>query len=123
MAVESPVEEADNWFTGEDKILQFTVEAQNPLKLVPPPIADITGWQFEWTFYRRRSTEALITKVSAAGVTIVNGPAGLVNVIIDAANTRTLPAGSYNFVLRRTDPGMEQVLSYGGVVLRQAVLA
>lgn len=118
MAVESPIEAKDSWFTGEDKVLRFTVYGEGEV------VENVTGWTFEWKLYKRReSATALVTKTVGAGVTVTNGPGGQVSIVVAAADTAALVDGSYAYVFRRTNAGASQVLAYGGVALRSAVLA
>ncbi|HEX5782340.1 MAG TPA: hypothetical protein VFX80_10475 [Solirubrobacteraceae bacterium] len=119
MAVESPIEARDGWFLGEDKVLQYTVYAEDGKTL-----EDITAWTFEWKLYRRRDqAEPVVTKASNAGVTVLDGDAGVVGVIVNAEDTLGLGADNYFAVLWRADEGMRQVLAYGGAVLRDVVKA
>ena len=114
MAVESPIEARDGWFLREDKVLQYTVYAEDG-----KTVENVSGWTFEWLLYRRRDEGTpVITKSSNAGVTVLDGEAGVVGVIVNGEDTEDLGADSYHAVLWRADPGMRQVLAYGGAVLR-----
>lgn len=107
MAVESSIEADDGWFTGEAKTLRYTLLDAD----------DATGWTMTWELRRRRSDAGpVVAKATNDGV--VGGP-GQVDVNVDAADTLALAGGTYHAVLRRTDVGNEQVLSYGAVVLRE----
>lgn len=112
MAVESAITAKDGWFAGEDKVLRFTVETLD---------LNIVGWTFTWTLHPRRASETLLTKTNGVGVTITGDKE--LQVLINAADTEALKADTYHHVLRRTDAGANQVLSFGPAVLRRAEVA
>lgn len=111
MSVESPITSDHNWFKGEMKVLRFTVDGVS----AADPIA---GWAMEWTLNSRRSKEGVLYKGTATGGIVGSG--SVADVTIQASDTFSLPEGSYNYVLRRTDAGNEGVLAYGPAVLRDA---
>lgn len=124
MAIRADISEAEEWFTGEDRVLEFTVyKADN----VTPQ--DISGWDFSWFLKRGVSdpdVAAVLAKTnvgspSPAEIVIIDGPTGRVDVIIEADDTRELPAKRYHHELKRLDAGEELVESYGAAVLRRAL--
>jgi hypothetical protein len=119
VAIESPISAEANWFKGEDKLLRFTVYGQDGK--TPQLISD--GWEFRFDLMRRRSTDALVTKATNAGVTVIDGTTGQIGVTINAEDTEALDGDSFSYVLRRVDVGNSQILAYGGVVLRTAEVA
>ena len=123
MAVESPIQASDGWFFGEDKTLRFTVGG------------DVTGiafWAVQFSLYRRKDrtqTAPVFVKTSPAAIVLAApvAPAttGTCTVSFAAADTAGLSVSAddqFAYVLRRIDLGSAQVLAYGGVVIRSAVL-
>lgn len=120
MAVDSPISPADGWFLGEDKTLSFRVTGD---------ITGIATWQLQWTLYDRNAPAIpLITRANTTGVTATAPVApdtyALINVTVPSALTSVLdPDAQYGYVLQRIDLGAAQILAYGTVILRSAVLA
>lgn len=121
MAVESRINADDEWFVGEDREWRF--------RFVAGDVDDVAEWTMQLAFYSRRArdTDPPLVVVPASGVpaSAVNGvvtPAYAV-AVVSAAETMTLRAGIFQFVLRRTDVGKRAVLSYGPAELRSAVSA
>jgi hypothetical protein len=115
MSEEAPIQQTDHWFIGEDRTLRFTVLDENDA------VVDITGYALEWVMRERPATAtAAITKTTGSGITITDGPNGLCEVTIADADTLSLSPGTYFHTLRRTDDGLETVLSFGEAILRQA---
>lgn len=112
MAEQADIAAADNWFLGEDKVLEFTVVDSAGAAV------NITGWALEWILRSGAGERALLTKTVGSGVTITGGAGGVCQVAIADTDTDDLAAGRYWHALRRTDAGNEAVLSYGQVVLR-----
>lgn len=117
MALEANVQ----FFTGEDKILSFTIYQSDG-----STAQNITGWSLSWMVKADKTDEddeALVTK-SGAGVTITNGAAGQCSVTVEDSDIAALVGGTrYYHELKRTDAGLETVLSYGTFRLTQAVHA
>lgn len=107
------ITETISYYRGEDKTLEFTMD----------PVEDITGWSIK--FAVRKTIEVLpilITKTTGGGtVVIVNGPAGIFDVIMDSADTASLPVGDYLFDVQRTDSGEFSMLATGTLTLLQMV--
>ena len=112
MADEQDITESADLFTGEDKVIQFTITDQT-----------ITGWALSW-MVKRRATDAdanaLITKTTAAGGITITG-ANTCEVALTDDDSSTLRADTYRHELKRTDAGLETVLSSGACTFRQAV--
>jgi hypothetical protein len=123
VAVDYDIRRGDGWFIGEDKVLRFTVYASSATKA---QIADgsgakenITGWAIEFVLRADLlATNPVFTKTVASGITITDGPGGVLTVAILDTNTNTLAGGEYYYVLRRTDADLETVLASGKAVLR-----
>jgi hypothetical protein len=117
MAKYDPITEADGWFTGEDKALQFTVYEEDG---VTPQ--DITGYSLVWQLrVARDSPAAVLSKTDGSGIAIVNGPAGRCDVDVDRTDTDDLEPGSYYHQLARDDTGAHTVLTYGEAVLQRGI--
>lgn len=119
MARESPIRKSDNWFIGEDKVLQFTIDDGGD----PPLAVDITT--FTLTFTLRSCLNFPpdapdLTKTSPAGITIHDGPNGIARVLIDDVDTDAFEPGRYFYELKRTNAGFEQVLAFGEAILRSS---
>ena len=113
MSIETAIPASANWFTGEAKTLQFTV-----LDSGGTPV-NITGWSFSWSLRSSKDAPvASLIKTTGAGITIVNGPGGVLRVVVAASDTASLTQKNYWHILRRTDPGLEQVLASGPAVLQ-----
>lgn len=117
MPTQSNITAAEELFSGTDKVLQYTVtDSAGAVQI-------ITGWALRWALYAIGDrTTALITKTVGAGITITNGAGGILQVAISDDDTNSLTANArtplYDYELRRTDSGNEDVLAYGTVVLR-----
>lgn len=116
MARKSPINPEHGWFAGENKILRFTIEGE---------AATIDGWALTFELFERRTENppALITKTVGSGVTIFDAANKIADVHILASDTVDFDADTYNYVLRRTDPGSEQVLAFGGALIQRAEVA
>ena len=109
MSVEADISEADNLFAGEDKTVRFTVYDSAGL------LQSIVGWTISWKWYDKPAGSVLLTKSG----TIVDGPNGILEVTIAAADTGTMAAPkTYYHTLTRTDSGSFAVLSHGNVLLQ-----
>lgn len=108
----------DEFFTGEDKTVRFTVAQADD---VTPQ--DITGWTLSWMVKRKPTdvdASAVITKTTASGIQLTTPEQGICTVSVTDDDTTTLKAGLYYHELKRTNPGVETVLSQGTVTLRQS---
>lgn len=115
MSVDAPIADTENWFIGEDRSLDFTVLDGDDVAV------NITNYALEWVLRETPgSGTAAITKTTSDGITITDGPAGECRVAIADADTIDLSPGRYFHTLRRTDDGLETVLSFGQAVLQEA---
>ena len=115
MSVDAPIADTENWFIGDDVPLDFTVVDENG------DAVDITGYALEWVLRETPgSATATITKTTSDGITITGGPAGKCRAAIADTDTIDLSPGRYFHTLKRTDDGLETVLSFGQAVLQQA---
>lgn len=109
----------DDFYTNTD--YPFEVEAVDDAGVAVP----ITGWSLSWML-KKRSTDAdasaIITKTTAAGgITITDGPNGICQVNVAAADTDgTVKPGSYVHELKRIDAGNERVIVNGLAVLKRS---
>lgn len=85
----------------------------------------MTGWALTWELKARPgSTTVLITKTVGSGITIQNGDGTNDQAEIQIDDVDTEPAafptgpGEYYHFLRRTDSGLEKILSEGTVVIK-----
>lgn len=113
----------DELFTGADKTLQFTVLDANDVPV------DITGWSVLWGLYPNpfeKGSTPLVTKTVGSGITLTTPLSGVLRVALLDTDTDNLPGAesyAYYHELRRTDGGLEDVLAYGDVMLRQSPFA
>lgn len=119
MAVERNITADDEWFTGEDKSLVFTIYQSDG---TTPQ--DITSWSLSWMLKRRKSdldAAALLTKTTASGIALTTPADGIATVSIADTDTDAVSPGTGYHELKRTDSGVETVLTYGSAYLRQGV--
>lgn len=114
MSKNSPVKSTNNFFIGEDKVLQFeVVDASEQL-------VDISGWSLE--FVLRDYPEAptvVLTKTTTDGIALSDPTLGICRVTIPRADTVLLNAQGYAYTLRRTDAGYSGVLAYGDFLVKE----
>lgn len=135
MAAEFNITEADKFFLGEDKFIDFIVTGEDGLPL------DVTGLPLEWSLKKKDKDPdpPIIGKSIGSGITIVGvfnaDPAiNTQRVRVTLLDTDTDPfvtsglgtpytlkaKKEYRHSLKRTDAGFEAVLSYGGITFLQA---
>lgn len=119
MPEETNITKADELFTGTDKLLQFTVVD------AAGAVVDISGWALKWTLFTRpvpsAGATALLSKTTPTVINITDGQNGICQVSLTDADTDDLIGDAlYYHELRRTDSGLEDVLAYGTVWLRQS---
>lgn len=114
MPKNAPITIEDEFFTGKDKVLQFTDTGPE----------DITGWALKWVLAKNADrTQVLASKTTDSGISITDGPGGICQVTVADTDTEGLKGSEnpdYYHELSRTDAGNEDVLAYGTVVLRQS---
>lgn len=117
MAVESRIDADDEWFVGEDRVLNFT--------MIQGDVTGIADWTIAFELFERRAkqTDAPVLTLPAVGHAATATTPDRVTVAVAAIQTETLPAGVYQYVLRRTDDGARAILAFGPADLRSAVTA
>ena len=122
MAIRADIPPSEEWFTGEDRVLEFTIYQRDGVT-----VQDISGWELSWFLKRSKKdadADAVLTKTnsgSPADITIVDGPNGRVDVLVAAADTLALVARVYRHELKRMDTGEKTIESYGDATLQQAL--
>ena len=115
----------DEIFVGEDVAIPFDIDDE----ATPAVPVNMAGYTLTFELTERRSPQVLITKTVGSGIAIGNSPAApagnggtnaRATVTIDDTDTDDLRPGTYSYVLRRTNAGLEKVLAYGSFILRKA---
>ena len=118
MAVESRIDADEEWFVGEDRVLRFVFDAGSDT-------STIGDWSIVFELFGRRAgaLAAPLLSVAATGVAAVADPAApsYAEATVPGEETAVLGPGIFRFVLRRTDAGFSQVLSFGVAQIRSAV--
>lgn len=84
---------------------------------------DITGWAISFTVATALGAAASITKTVGAGITITDGPSGIITITLAKSDTQSLTAGGYVWDVTRTDSGSRVCLARGELLLEQEVTA
>jgi hypothetical protein len=109
-----------DYFTGEDKRLTFTVVQGGT---TTPQ--NLTGWGLSWMVKRKYAdadASAIVAKTTPTDITVSNPLTGVCTVVVSDSDISAMKAGVlYHHELKRTDAGLETVLSYGTLMLQQAV--
>lgn len=115
VAVEDRIDAADDWFVGEDRDLRFI--------FADGDVEGIEDWTMVFAVYSRRAAAAdlALVSINAAGVAAADGVAAYAAVHVTAAQSTTIGAGNFQYVLSRTDVGHNTVLSLGPAQLRSRV--
>lgn len=112
---------SDQYFTGEDKTLRFTIYSDT----AHAAAQDITGWAISWMVKKRKSqadVDAAITKTTSAGITLTTPGSGILDIALSDTDIADIVGGAvYWHELKRTDAGLETVLSQGTFILNPAV--
>lgn len=119
MAIRDDIENGDDFYTGEDKTLTFTIYQSDGTTA-----QNITGWSLSYTWKKHLSdpdSAAVLTKTTSSGIALTTPVSGICTVTIADTDTDALTARTYVHELKRTDAGSETVLTTGTVVLQQAV--
>lgn len=135
MAKEFNITEANEFFLGEDKILDFIVTGEDGLPF------DVTGMTLEWSLKKKDKDPdpPIIGKSVGSGIAIVgvfnsNPAVNTQRVRVTFLDTETDPFTTsglgtpytlkakvaYRHSLKRLDNNNEVVLSYGSITFRQA---
>ena len=141
MAYHRNITSADQVFFDTDRVFEYTLyeaapdlDAQIAAGTAVPE--DVTGWALSWVLRKKvNSTEILIEKIVGEGIEIVgtyNASMALntqrIRVTLAATDTYnvlvsppvTIKAGKYQYALKRTDDGAEDIKAYGSFQLLQA---
>lgn len=120
MAKRQPISQRDEWFIGEDKVLEFDIvnDAEVPLNVSAQTIR----------FVLRRHVNDLNPTLVVDGADVTFGDSdpddGItgdrVLVRVQDSDTADLLAGTYQYALRRADDGSEQLYAYGPATLQKA---
>lgn len=115
MAVESRIDDDDDWFVGEDRILRF--------RFTDGDTEGIENWNmlFELFASRARPGTPPLFAVPAVGVARTLTTPALAEVTVPGDETLANGAGIFQFVLSRTDIGSRAVLGFGPASIRSAV--
>ena len=118
MSKYQPITLDDHWFAGEDKTFVFDIVDANGAAQV------MTGWAIEWVLRRSAaSSTATLTKNTSGGTVALSNGSGTndrATVTVTDDDTLNLVTGTYEYAMRRTDAGSEQVLAYGPAELQRA---
>lgn len=141
MAYNRDITADDQVFYDTDKVLRYTVYEGNPtaaeILAGTAVLQDVAGWSLAWTLRKTaKAAAALIEKSTADGSITITGTFNLdpdvntqrVLVAIEDTDTygpegapvQIVKPGSYEYALKRLDPGSETVLAWGTFELMQA---
>ncbi len=119
MAIRDDIDDSDDFYTGEDKTLTFTIYQADGVTA-----QNITGWSLSYTWKRNMGdadSAAVLVKTTSAGIALTTPASGICTVTVADTDTDAMTAHTYWHELKRTDAGSETVLTTGTVVLQQAV--
>lgn len=92
-----------------DKSFQITLRNLDGVTLT-----NITGWAIQFVLHAYGDPNIIyVTKTVGSGITISNGPAGLLTVAVDDTDVTSIPIGNYWWRIERTDAGSEFVIGQG----------
>ncbi len=125
MAREQHIGASEDWFIGEDKVLEFEIYGDDDVTL-----EDVATWAFRWVLRKQGESDAIvISKTTDDDITITGtfDPDPLVNtqkveVAIEDTDTVNLQPGVYAHALKRTDDGQATINSYGKATLKKAAI-
>jgi hypothetical protein len=117
MSARADVAEAEFFFSGEARVLAFTVRDEDGIP------ANISGWTLSWTLRVSAESSAIVAKATGNGIAIVNGAAGRADVTISSGDTKGLQGRTYLHEFRRTTVGSESVLAHGILFLHASAPA
>lgn len=96
-------------YRGEDVSMTFTMT----------PTTDITGWTMSFRLKAQISDASVL--LGPVNATITTAAAGIFAVALTAAQTLTLPVGTYDYDIWRTDSGSAATLDLGKVTVKGSV--
>ena len=113
MAQKVDILDSDHWFTNSDYAINCYIKQADGTTA-----QDVTGWTFSWVLKRNASdldANAILTKTSGSGISIINAATGHVRVTIDDLDTDGSVRAPRMYVheLKRIDPGFEAPLVVG----------
>lgn len=118
MAKEWNIDQDDDWFIGEKKVLQFQIFQADG---VTPQ--DITGWNFAYAVKQAaREAPDLLRKASGSGIAVTVPLTGIGQITVDAADTLQITEGNYEHGLMRSDSGSEAQLLFGYAYLNKGTV-
>ena len=107
------------WFTGKDWRWRFIMRDE------AGAVIDISGWALAWIAKKPGANAAAPTFIELSGdsVPIIDGPAGVFDVIGEAADVTGTDIGNkeYAHEIPRTDTGYVRVVGDGSAYLRQSI--
>jgi hypothetical protein len=106
-----------SWYRGEDVVLTDSIKDAGGAAV------NITGWSLQFTLKKAYGdAAAVLTKSTAGGgITITNGPGGVLQVTIASADTASLEVRTYVYDIQRIDAGSRAVLSIGNATIKPEV--
>jgi hypothetical protein len=102
-------------FAGDTKILEITVTDDSNA------VINITGVLIRWQLSKTVKDPPLVSKAVGSGITIVNGPAGRFDVLINPADTLAL-IGSHYHEVEIDDSGVISTVLTGKVTITEALI-
>lgn len=105
-------------FKGDTKVLEVTVKDQDDA------VVDISGTLIKWQLAKKsKDTTALISKSTVDGsITIVDGPNGRFNVLLEPEDTEELPAKAYYHEAEVNDGGLISTVMTGTATLVETLI-
>jgi hypothetical protein len=92
------------------------VGEDTPIDLCVVPTVNIKGWELVFVAAvagGAGSAAASLRYTTAPSISITDGPAGQLRVVIASADTAALPVGLYAWEVRRVDSGYDQTQAEG----------
>lgn len=121
MAIRFDITEEKDFFIGTDQPIQVDVKQSDETTA-----QTMTGFALTWELKDAADGVVRISKTVGSGITIEDDGDGNTDaratIAVDDTDTEPLPPGRYYHQLRRTDTGLERVLSYGDVDLLESGL-
>lgn len=114
MSIESHIALSDNFFIGEEKDLKFSIVDAAGVAL------DVSSYTLKWVMGVEGQTPLI--DISGGKITFEDDAGTNDRVIVEVDRSVTVdlkPGNPYKHALRRTDAGLEQVLSFGDCYLRR----
>jgi hypothetical protein len=118
--LQEAITHSDRWFRGYHKVFEYTVRTRAGVAV---DISDFAA--FEWGVYDpgagRNATPKFPVKTLGAGITVTDGPGGVLQVTVEPTDTEAMVPTEYQQRLSGEDAdGLTDVLVVAKAVLRQA---